>query len=61
MDYIVKYSVDGEIKMEVVSFEDFITSDFIIDFILDKLYFLTIECFRRRSGIWAVSFWAHLS
>ena len=36
MDYIVKYSVDGEIKMEVVSFEDFI-SDFIEDFILDKL------------------------
>ena len=43
MDYIVKYSVDGEIKMEVVSFEDFITSDFIIDFILDKLYELE-EC-----------------
>ena len=38
MDYIVEYSVNGEIKMEVVSFEDFITSDFILDFILDKLY-----------------------
>ena len=37
MDYVVEYSVNGEIKMEVVSFEDFITSDFIIDFILDKL------------------------
>ena len=38
MDYMVEYSVNGEIKMEVVSFEDFITSDFIEDFILDKLY-----------------------
>ena len=38
MDYMVEYSVNGEIKMEVVSFEDFITSDFIVDFILDKLY-----------------------
>ena len=37
MDYIVEYSVNGKIKMEVVSFEDFITSDFIEDFILDKL------------------------
>ena len=36
MDYIVEYSVNGEIKMEVVSFEDFY-SDFIEDFILDKL------------------------
>ena len=24
MDYVVEYSVNGEIKMEVVSFEDFI-------------------------------------
>ena len=38
MDYMVEYSVNGENKMEVVSFEDFITSDFIVDFILDKLY-----------------------
>ena len=38
MDYVVEYSVNGEIKIEVVSFEDFITSDFILDFILDKLY-----------------------
>ena len=38
MDYMVEYSVNGEIKMEVVSFEDFITSDFIVDFIMDKLY-----------------------
>ena len=37
MDYMVEYSVNGENKMEVVSFEDFITSDFIEDFILDKL------------------------
>ena len=37
MDYVVEYSVNGEIKIEVVSFEDFITSDFIEDFILDKL------------------------
>ena len=37
MDYVVEYSVNGENKMEVVSFEDFITSDFIEDFILDKL------------------------
>ena len=38
MDYMVEYSVNGKIKMEVVTFEDFITSDFIVDFILDKLY-----------------------
>ena len=38
MDYMVEYRVNGEIKMEVVSFEDFITSDFIEDFILDKVY-----------------------
>ena len=37
MDYMVEYSVNGKNKMEVVSFEDFITSDFIEDFILDKL------------------------
>ena len=34
MDYMVEYSVNGKIKMEVVTFEDFITSDFIVDFIL---------------------------
>ena len=38
MDYIVEYSVNGEIKEEVVSFEDFISSEFIEDFIMDKLY-----------------------
>ena len=37
MDYMVEYSVNGKIKMEVVSFEDFITSDFIEGFILHKL------------------------
>lgn len=42
MDYIVEYSVDGEIKEEIITFEDFI-SDFIEDFILDKLYDLE-EC-----------------
>ena len=36
MDYIVEYSVNGEIKIEVVSLDDFY-SDFIEDFILDKL------------------------
>ena len=36
MDYVVEYSVNGEIKMEVVSLDDFY-SDFIEDFILDKL------------------------
>ena len=40
MDYIVEYSVNGEIKMEVVSFEDFISNEVevIEDLILDKLY-----------------------
>ena len=39
MDYVVEYSVNGEIKEEVVSFEDyFIPSEFIEDFIMDKLY-----------------------
>lgn len=27
MDYIVEYSVNGKIKMEVVSFEDFMGGD----------------------------------
>ena len=47
MDYIVEYSVNGEIKEEVVSFEDFISSDFIEDFILDELY--DLEEFRQDS------------
>ena len=38
MDYIVEYSVNGEIKMEVVSLDDFIPSEVIEDFIMDKLY-----------------------
>ena len=38
MDYIVDYSVNGEIKMEVVSFDDFISNKVIEDFIKDKLY-----------------------
>ena len=38
MDYIVEYSVNGEIKEEIVSFEDFIPSEVIEDFIKDKLY-----------------------
>ena len=37
MDYVVEYSVNGEIKMEVVSFEDFIPSEFVYDFIMDEL------------------------
>ena len=38
MDYMVEYSVNGEIKMEVVSFEDFIPSEIIEDSIKDELY-----------------------
>ena len=39
MDYIVEYSVNGEIKEEIVSFDDFIPSEVVIeDFIMDKLY-----------------------
>ena len=39
MDYIVEYSVNGEIKEEIVSFDDFISSEVVIeDFIKDKLY-----------------------
>ena len=39
MDYIVEYSVYGEIKEEIVSFDDFISSEVVIeDFIMDKLY-----------------------
>ena len=39
MDYIVEYSVNGEIKEEIVSFDDFISSEVVIeDFIMDKLY-----------------------
>ena len=39
MDYIVEYSVNGEIKEEIVSFDDFISSVVVIvDFIMDKLY-----------------------
>ena len=40
MDYIVEYSVNGEIKEEIVSFEDFIPSEVIEDFIMDKLEYL---------------------
>ena len=47
MDYIVEYSVNGEIKEEVVSFEDYISNEFIEDFILDELY--DLEEFRQDS------------
>ena len=38
MDYIVEYSVNGEIKEEIVSFDEFISNKVIEDFIKDKLY-----------------------
>lgn len=38
MDYIVEYSVNGEIKEGIVSFDDFISSEFIEYFIMDRLY-----------------------
>lgn len=38
MDYRVEYSVNGEIKEEIVSFDDFISNKVIEDFIKDKLY-----------------------
>ena len=47
MDYIVEYSVNGEIKMEVVSLDDFISNKVIEDFIKDKLY--DLEEFRHDS------------
>ena len=47
MDYMVEYSVNGEIKMEVVSFEDFIPSEIIEDTIMDELY--DLEEFRQDS------------
>ena len=47
MDYIVEYSVNGEIKMEVVTFEDFIPSEIIEDTIMDELY--ELEEFRQDS------------
>ena len=47
MDYIVEYSVNGEIKMEVVSLDDFIPSEVIEDFIKDKLY--DLEEFEQNS------------
>ena len=37
MDYIVEYSVNGEIKIEVVSFGDFIPSEFVDDFIMEEI------------------------
>ena len=37
MDYSVEYSVNGEIKEEIVSFDNFITSEFIEDLIMDDL------------------------
>ena len=45
MDYVVEYSVNGEIKIEVVSFEDFIPSEIIEDSIMDELY--ELEEFRH--------------
>ena len=47
MDYVVEYSVNGEIKMEVVSFGDFIPSEIIEDTIMDELY--ELEEFRQDS------------
>ena len=48
MDYIVEYSVNGEIKEEIVSFDDFISSEVVIeDFIMDKLEYL--EEFKQDS------------
>ena len=47
MDYIVEYSVNGEIKEEIVSFDDFISNKVIEDFIKDKLY--DLEEFRHDS------------
>ena len=47
MDYIVEYSVNGEIKEEIVSFDDFIPSEVIEDFIMDKLEYL--EEFKQDS------------
>lgn len=40
MDYEVTYKVNDEIKIEVVSFDDFIVIDFLQDFVLDKLEYL---------------------
>ena len=47
MDYIVEYSVNGEIKEEIVSFDDFISNKVIEDFIKDKLY--DLEEFEHNS------------
>ena len=47
MDYIVEYSVNGEIKEEIVSFDDFISNKVIEDFIKDKLY--DLEEFEQNS------------
>ena len=47
MDYIVEYSVNGEIKEEIVSFDDFISNKVIEDFIKDKLY--DLEEFKQDS------------
>ena len=38
MDYIVEYSVNGENKEEIVSFDDFISNKVIEDLIKDKFY-----------------------
>ena len=47
MDYRVEYSVNGEIKEEIVSFDDFISNKVIEDFIKDKLY--DLEEFEQNS------------
>ena len=47
MDYIVEYSVNGEIKEEIVSFDDIISNKVIEDFIKDKLY--DLEEFKQDS------------
>ena len=36
-DYEVEYKANGEIKVEIVVLEEFIDSDFVRDFIYDKL------------------------
>ena len=36
-DYEVEYKVNGEVKVEIVTLEEFIDADFVKDFIYNKL------------------------
>ena len=46
MDYIVEYSVNGEIKEEIVSFDDFISNKVKIPYTLNTILLILFIAFK---------------